>query len=254
VAESRVSCSFSVNVAPPPQLEKTRTVAFGDSITFGSDGLCPNAPSGLRWNPAELLRFSIGNLAAVANPYPKALEGMLKERYTAQVPTVFNAGVSGEYVTESDTFRRFTRVLNEQNPEIVLLQEGVNDLHVLALYGIPYARGYELVMDALRAMSLEARLRGKHVFLGTLLPQNPSGCRAYGVPPNAAVDLIRPTNDLIRGMAAAQGIDLVDLYAVFDGHLNDYLAQDGLHPSEAGYAAIARAFYDAIRQKFEKAP
>jgi lysophospholipase L1-like esterase len=254
VAENRVSCSFSVNVAPPPQLEKTRTVAFGDSVTFGSDGLCPMAPTGLHWNPAELLRFSFSDMAAVANPYPKALEGMLKERYTAQVPTVFNAGVSGEFVTESDTFRRFTRVLNEQNPEIVLLQEGINDLHVLDIYSIPYPRGYELVVNALRAMSREARLRGKHVFLGTLLPQNPGGCRAYGVPPRATVDLIRPTNDLIRGMAAAEGFDLVDLYAVFDGHLNDFLAQDGLHPSEAGYAAIARAFYDAIRQKFEKAP
>ena len=200
-----------------------------------------------------MLRSSIGELAAVANPYPAVLQGKLKERYTAQSPTVFNAGVSGEFVTESETRQRYTRLLNEQNPEVVLLQEGVNDLHVLAFYGIPPAEGARLVRDALRSLSLEARGRGMRVFLGTLLPQRPNGCRAFGVPPMASTDLIAPTNDLIRSMAAAEGLDLVDLFAVFNGHTTDFLAQDGLHPSDAGYAAIGQAFFDAIKQKLEKA-
>ncbi len=164
---------------------------------------------------------------------------MLKERYTAQSPTVFNAGVSGEFVTESETRQTIHALLNEQNPEIVLLQEGINDLHVLALYSIPPAEGARLVVEALRSMSLEARGRGMRVFLGTLLPQRPNGCRAFGIPPKADTDLITPTNDRIRAMAAAEGLDLVDLFAVFNGHTTDFLAQDGLHPSDAGYAAIA---------------
>jgi lysophospholipase L1-like esterase len=254
VSESRVSCSFNVTVAAPPQLEKTRMLAFGDSITFGSDGLCPFGQTGLTWTPIEMLRSSIGELAAVANPYPPVLQGKLKERYTSQSPVVFNAGVSGEFVTESETRRRYTRLLNEQNPEVVLLQEGINDLHVLAFYGIPPAEGARLVRDALRLLSLEARGRGMRVFLGTLLPQRPNGCRAFGIPPNSSTDLIAPTNDLIRSMAAAEGLDLVDLFAVFNGHTTDFLAQDGLHPSDAGYAAIGQAFFDAIRQKLEKAP
>ena len=252
VEASRVSCSFNVTVSAPPQLEKTRTLAFGDSITFGADALCTFlAPSTLRWSPAELLR-SVESMAAVAAPYPSVLERMLKERYTAQSPTVFNAGVGGEYVTESATHRRFTRALNERNPEIVLLQEGINDLHALDSYNIPHNQGYSLVVSALRSMSLEARGRGIQVFLGTLLPERPNGCRAYAVPPRGETDMIRPTNDLIRSMAAVERIDLVDLYAVFEGHLNDYIGQDGLHPSDAGYSAIATAFFDAIRQKFER--
>ena len=253
MSENRVSCSFNVTVAAPPQLEKTRMLAFGDSITFGSDGLCTMATTGLQWMPAQLLAMSIGERAAVANPYPSVLQGMLRARYTAQLPTVVNAGVGGEYVTESSTQQRYTRALNEQNPEIVLLQEGINDLHVLDTYNIPHNRGFQLVVDALRSMSLEARGRGKQVFLGTLLPQRPNGCRAYGIPPVAAEDLITPTNNMIRGMAAAEGIDLVDLFAVFNGHTTDFLAQDGLHPSDAGYAAIGQAFFDAIKQKLEKA-
>ncbi len=254
VSESRVSCSFNVTVAAPPQLTKTRMLAFGDSITFGSDGLCPFGPTSLHWTAIEMLKSSIGELAAVASPYPAVLQGMLKERYTAQSPTVFNAGLSGEFVTESETRRRYTRLLNEQNPEVVLLQEGINDLHVLPFYNIPPSQGSALVVSALRSMSLEARGRGMQVFLATLLPERPNGCRAFAVPPRGDSDLITPTNDLIRSMAATEGIDLVDLYALFADQVDSLIGQDGLHPSDAGYAAIGRAFFDAIKQKLETTP
>jgi len=166
----------------------------------------------------------------------------MKERYTAQLPTVFNAGLAGETVTDPATRQRFTRALNERNPEIVLLQEGINDLH----------GGITRIVSPLRAMSLEARGRGIQVFLGTLLPERPNGCRAFAVPPRNDADFIRPANDEIRSMAAAERIDLVDLYAVFESHLNEYIGQDGLHPTDAGYSAIAKAFFDAIRAKFER--
>jgi lysophospholipase L1-like esterase len=214
-------------------------LAFGDSITFGADSLC-NGLTALRWTPGEWLRSWEG-MAQVAAPYPSVLERMLKERYTAQSPTVFNAGVSGETVTDPATRQRFTRALNERNPEIVLLQEGINDLHA----------GTTRIAPALRAMSLEARGRGIQVFLGTLLPERPNGCRAFAVPPRNEADFIRPANDDIRSMAATEKIDLVDLYAVFESHLSEYIGQDGLHPTEIGYSAIAQAFYDAIRTKFE---
>lgn len=247
-----VSCSFNVTVSPPPHLEKTRTLAFGDSITFGSDGICPFGSSGLGWTPLELLRSSIGTLAQVANPYPLVLQGMLRDRYTAQAPTVFNAGLAGEFANDSQTRMRFTRALNEQNPEIVLLQEGINDLHVFELFGIPAGQGIRGVVEALRLMSVEARGRGMQVFLGTLLPERPNGCRAFAIPPRGSVDLITPTNDQIRAMAAAEHLDLIDLEALFAGQVDTLLAQDGLHPSDAGYSAIAKAFFDAIKQKFEK--
>lgn len=242
VSDGRVSCSFNVTVAPPPHLEKTRMLAFGDSITFGSDGLCSFGQTGLHWTAIEMLKSSIGQLAAVANPYPAALQGLLKERYTAQSPTVFNAGLSGEKVTDPATRQRFTRALNERNPEIVLLQEGINDVH----------EGITRITDPLRAMSLEARGRGMQVFLGTLLPERPNGCRAFAIPPKNDADLITPTNDQIRAMAAAEHLDLIDLNALFSGHLDTLLGQDGLHPSEAGYSAIANAFYNAIKEKYEK--
>ena len=251
VSENRVSCSFNVTVAPPPHLEKTRTLAFGDSITFGSDALCPFGPTGLQWTPAEFLRPWEG-LAAIAAPYPRVLEGLLRERYTAQSPVVVNAGVPGESANASDTRRRFTRALTEHAPEVLLLQEGINDLHGLDFYGIPHNQGISNLVAALRAMSLEARGRGVHVFLGTLLPERPNGCRAFGIPPKGTMDLITPTNNSIRGMAAAENIDLIDLATLFTGQVDALIGQDGLHPNEAGHAAIAKAFFDAIRAKFER--
>ena len=50
-------------------------------------------------------------------------------------------------------------------------------------------------------------------------------------------------------MAAAEHLDLIDLNALFAGQLDTLLGQDGLHPSDAGYSAIANAFYNAIKEK-----
>ena len=252
VSEQKVSCSFNVTVSPPPQLEKTRTLAFGDSITFGSNAICNgSSATALRWTPAELLKPWAELPPPPSTSYPSVLQAILRARYTAQNPVVVNDGLPGEAANDGDTRRRFTRALTEHQPEILLLQEGINDLHGLDFYGIPYGIGITRLVDALIAMSLEARGRGVHVFLGTLLPERPDGCRAFAVPPRGKEDLITPTNLQIRTRAPAAGIDLIDLAMVFNGQ-DSYIGQDGLHPTEAGYSAIAKAFFDAIRAKFER--
>jgi lysophospholipase L1-like esterase len=183
--------------------------------------------------------------------YPSVLQASLRARYTAQNPVVVNAGLPAEAVNDGATRQRFTRALAENAPEVVLLQEGINDLHGLDFYGIPYNQGIAGVVRALREMSLEARSRGIHVFLGTLLPERADACRAWAIPPKAKQDLITPTNSQIRSMAAAEGIDLIDLATLFSGQ-DSYIGFDGLHPTDAGYSAIAKAFFDAIRAKFER--
>jgi lysophospholipase L1-like esterase len=227
-------------------------LAFGDSITFGSNAICSgSSATALRWTPSELLMPFAELPPPPSTSYPSVLQASLRARYTAQNPVVINAGFPLESANDGDTRRRFTSALATNAPEIVLLQEGINDLHGFDFYGIPYAQGIEGVVRALRDMSLEARGRGIHVFLGTLLPERANGCRAFAIPPKAKQDLITPTNDQIRSMAAAQGIDLIDLAMVFSGQ-DSYIGQDGLHPSDAGYSAMAKAFFDAIRAKFER--
>jgi len=236
--QQKASCAFSVAVAAPPRLAATKFVAFGDSITRGVSAACVRSATGvIRWlSPAEDLRH-LEVRPAIA--YPTRLQVRLDGRYTAQTPTVANEGLPGESVISSSARSRLMAVLDSQAPDVLLLQEGVNDLHGYGAAGIP------LVADSLRLMVREGTARGLHVFLGTLLPEREGGCRA-GQP-----GLIAPANDLIRAVAAEEGVALVDLHAAFAGDTGTLLGEDGLHPSEAGYEKIAETFFNEIRARLE---
>ncbi len=200
-------CTFTVTVEVVPVLSVTHFVAFGDSITEGI--------------------LASGDLAA--NPYPAELKRQLTSRYSTQEFVVQNRGVGGERTT--DGVRRFPGVLGADNPEVVLLFEGVNDL----------AQGDQsqisVVIGNLRTMIQQAQGRGIRVFLGTLLPEIPGGSRTE-----------------IRMLAATQGATLVDLYQAFAGMERALIGVDGLHPNEMGYQKIGETFFNAVRTRLETAP
>jgi lysophospholipase L1-like esterase len=233
------TCTFTIRVDAPPRLAATRITAFGDSITQGVLAACNRTSSGalLRLSPLEDLRIL---LAAVDDgaAYPTRLQALLRARYATQAPSVANEGRAGENATLPTTRARLQTVLNTTAPEVLLLQEGVNDLNG----STPAAA----VAESLRTMVRDARARGVRVLLGTILPERAGSCRAF-----APTGLIEQTNDLIRGVAAAEGATLVDLYAGFGGQLNTLLGEDGLHPSEAGYQRMAEIFYDRMRATLE---
>jgi lysophospholipase L1-like esterase len=232
-------CSFSVQVEAPPRLQVERFLAFGDSITQGVTAECVRSSTGSFriLSHAEDTRILLEALDPT-NAYPTLLETMLKTRYTAQLPAVTNAGSAGEYVTASTTRSRFQNWLVSAMPQVVLLQEGVNDLHG----GMTAVQ----VAEAVRALVRDARARNIQVLVGTLLPERPGSCRAY------APAAIEPANQAIRLMAVGEGVGLVDLYAEFVGRTAELLGEDGLHPSPAGYARIAELFFDRIRAALEE--
>jgi lysophospholipase L1-like esterase len=214
------SCAFTVTLAVPPKLAATSFVAFGNSITEGKNAL--------------------GDV--LLNNYPANLRTMLVARYTAQaqVISVLNKGAGGESViTGSD---RIQTVLDADRPEVVLLEEGVNDL----LGGDPLK--VDEVIEALGDIVHKAKARGVRVFLATLIPGRPGQLRSGAVP------LIPPTNDKIRQLALSEGVTLVDLYQGFGGSPDPYIDVDGLHPNEAGYRKIAEIFFDAIKATLELQP
>ncbi len=215
------ACTFAITVLAPPRISATKFVAFGDSITRGD--------------------VAVGTIHLLASPrtsYPVSLRDLLVRRYTAQSIVVVNAGLGGERVT-TDGRIRLQSVLTRERPEVLLLQEGVNDLNSLGAAGIPN------VITALRSMVRDAKNQGVGVFLGTLLPQRPGGSRAH------SAGLIPYTNDLIRAMAATEGADLVDLYEGFGGVAGSLIGDDGLHPNTAGYEKMAEIFFDAMHAKLE---
>jgi acyl-CoA thioesterase-1 len=195
--------------------------------------------------PALLARFDDVPLLMAAvdvpNSYPAQLQTLLANRYSAQTPVVVNEGLPGERVEGGVT--RLPGVLALHVPEVLLLQEGVNNLN-----SRNNPDDIPIVVNGLRTMIREARNRGIQVLLGTLLPQRLGACRAY------APGLIEPANTQIRALAGAEGATIVDLYQAFAGMTDTLLGQDGLHPNEAGYERMAQMFVDVVRQRLETAP
>jgi lysophospholipase L1-like esterase len=172
--------------------------------------------------------------------YPVVLQSMMRDRYSFQEPVVLDEGSGGERATDTSTLPRLQMVLSQDAPEVLLLQEGANDLGAV---------NTSLLIAALRSMIREAKGRGVRVFLGTLLPQRAGGCRAGGA------GLVASTNDQIRMLSASEGIDLVDLYQVFvASDLDVTLSIDGLHPTAAGYQLMASAFLEGLRASLEVTP
>ncbi len=225
------SCNFSVTVtvvSVTPRISATRYVAFGDSITQGKAG-----PAGYHADP----RFSF------PDAYAKVLYDLLTVRYTAQTIEMYDEGIGGNQIhggTPPDGVTRLPDVLTTDTPQVLLLQEGVNDL----INGGSIAS----VIDGLRTMIREAKNRGVVLFLATLLPERPGGLRA------GHVELIAPANDQIRALAASEGAILVDLYQAFGGSPDPWIDADGLHPTVDGYRKMGETFFEAIKSQFEVQP
>ena len=238
----QASCSFTVTVQGQPKLSVTKFTAFGDSITEGiTNPPCGTVTSLGLATPLQLAqeRQLLEANVDYATSYPTQLRTLLQGRYGTQSPIVANDGSAGEFVADPNTIVRLRTALDAEKPDVLLLQEGVNDLNGLHSAGIP------MIRDQLQAMVQTARSRNIQVLLGTLLPQRVGACRGY-----APADIV-PMNDAIRTMAAANGATLVDLYQSFAGVADPYIGQDGLHPNASGYQQMANTFFQTIQSKYE---
>lgn len=229
------SCTFNVVIQAPPRISMTRFVAFGDSITWGEDGLAT-----LTMSPADLLSWNYPTARLLGREYPTVLQQLLTARYTTQTFSVFNDGFPGEKA--ANAVSRFTDSMIRNAPQVALLLEGTNDIYGGTGGNPP---GIAPAIAALRQMIVSARGRGIRVLLATVPPQNPAGPR--GALGYQTVPLL---NAEIRLLASSEGVPLVDVFDAFNGNLA-LLGPDGLHPNANGYVTIANKFYDVIRAQFE---
>lgn len=222
------TCTFRVEVSPLPRLSRTSFLAFGDSVTAGEVTVpltTGNGPGG----------FVFRQLVVPFSSYPTVLLDRLRTRYSAQTPTVVNAGLSGQKAFEG--FARFQSAMLTTRPEVVLLLMGYNDLENRSTA--------EAGIRSMDRMAKEARGRGARLFLATLTPSIQGRLRSQ------SDALIRQYNDSIRTLAAGEDAVLVDLYQAALPDLNAWIGVDGLHPTEAGYVKIADQFFAAIRADLE---
>jgi lysophospholipase L1-like esterase len=253
----RASCSFSVNVLPPPpRLGVTTILAFGDSITVGEVPMRgefvvrPRLVEPDKSYPADLTillgqrytgqgairidAFTLGSGNTTncwTNPPPPATSGIV----------VINAGCLGEKAADALTLSRLDDKMMTYRPDLVLLLEGVNDLNGAST--IPRA------MQGVLALIREARNRGARVMVGTLPPEIPGDVNA------GSSGIIVPFNRQLVPAATGAGAVVVDLYGDISADVTDWISPfDGLHPTEAGYQEMARVFFDSIKNAFEVQP
>ena len=207
--------------APVPRIGKVRFVAFGDSLTEGTI----SAPVTLQ-------------LVNIPHSYPAKLQEALRARYKNQPEIVVaNEGRAGE--SALDGRGRLIDAIKANNPEVLILMDGANDLLFF------HRRGVSRVVGGIEDMIKEARSRGVTVIVASLPPQRAGGLRAEGEP------YLAETNAQLRATAAEEGAGFVDVNAQLD---LSFVGQDGLHLTEAGYARLAEIFAGAIRAAFELPP
>jgi len=214
------TCAFSVAVAAPPRLKFTKFMAFGDSIT---EGVVSPAPT--------LLRLDL------ASSYPTRLQQQLTARYTAQTVTVVNAGKAGEFA--ADALPRLQHELKANRPQVVILAEGTNDLNAQL--------GPDQTAVRMEDLAREVIYFGAIAVVGTIPPMRPGGPKAN------CPDCVPPYNARVVALTSSKGARTVDIYPVIAADMPLLLGADGIHPTVAGYQAIATTYFDAIAALFEEA-
>ena len=197
-------------------MQRVRIVAMGDSTTAGTPAFL---------SPAEAPPAGRGNETS------QYAHWLMQSRPDWEV---LNRGVNGE---RSDQIRaRFERDVIAPGPAVVVLIAGVNDVY----QGRPAAH----VIEQLRWMFDRARQAGIRVVAGTIVPYNTA------TPDQNA--RMREINDWIRLRAASTaGLAVADTRAaVAAPGKPDTLSEtaDQLHPTPAGYRAMAEAIRPAIEQ------
>jgi lysophospholipase L1-like esterase len=208
--------AFSAVMTADQSPERVRIVAMGDSTTAGTPAFSSPLESPPRGSGDATSQYAYWLMQA----HPEW--------------EVLNRGVNGE---RSDQIRaRFDRDVLSVRPAVVVLVAGVNDVY----QGRPASH----VIEQLRWMYDKARQSGIGVVAGTILPYDTATPDQ-----NARMQQI---NAWIRQQAAADpALGFVDTRTAVGAPANpDKLSEsaDHLHPSPAGYRAMAEAIRPVIER------
>jgi lysophospholipase L1-like esterase len=174
---------------------------------------------------------------------------------------VINAGLGGNSTT--DGLDRFDRDVLAHDPDLVVIQFGINDSAV-DVWRNPPATSPRVSIETfganLRRLIERSRQAGARVVLMTTnpirwtpklkelygkLPYNPDRPDGFDLP------LLSRYNAAARRVANEAGVPLVDVHAEFMRGDVDGLLLDGMHPGDAGHAIVAGLLAPVIRQQLQ---
>jgi lysophospholipase L1-like esterase len=149
-----------------------------------------------------------------------------------------NRGISGQ--TTAQMLVRFRQDVIDLHPAAVVILAGTNDIAGNTGIATP-----AMIENNLRSMAELAKANGVRVILASVLPVSDYPWRP-GLRP---ADKVRRLNAWIGQYAATIGAIYLDYYAALanaEGGMDRPFAEDGVHPSAAGYAVMAPLAQRAI--------
>ena len=155
-----------------------------------------------------------------------------------------NRGVGGQ--TSAQTSQRFDFHLGELEPDIVVIQVGVNDLKAIPL--MPNER--DVIVDLCRAhirqMVEDAKELGATVIVTTILPVGEVPLMRQPVWSDDVAQAIYEINGYITSIADEQVLVFDGFSAIADaqGKMPEDFRKDELHLNSQGYTALNEAFVE----------
>lgn len=195
-----------------------------------------------------------------------------KRKYSAQLAKTFpaikviNKGIGGH--TTAMAARRFQADVLDQNPNLVVIQFGINDAAVDVWKTPPAESSRVSLADYeanLRRFVTEIQGAGAEVILMTpnQVRWTPALLEMYGKPPYDPEDvqgfsrILGTYAQVVRQLAEELNVPLVDVYSFYDTPERRATAcvellPDGMHPSEKGHALVAGELAKVLEQKISK--
>jgi len=175
--------------------------------------------------------------------YQEILPYLLAEEFAAGDETIVlkNHSVSG--AETADVIANLLSTAVDDNPDIVTLLIGVNDIHN-KVSAVKFAENYEEILSRLQ-QGTKAKIYVINLpFIGS---------DKLMLPPYQALfdERTREFNEIIKDLAVKYSIKYIDLYSptvdLFK-RSGDHYSKDLFHPSALGYKVWADIIYDRINQ------
>ena len=155
-----------------------------------------------------------------------------------------NRGIGAQTTTQM--LVRFRADVLNLKPQVVHLLAGTNDIA-----GNTGPTSLSRIKEAIMSMCEQAKARDIKIVLASILP-----AKVYPWNPSLdPVPSILALNQWLKEYAAQEGFVFADYYSTLsDGNdsFQKRLANDGIHPNAAGYAAMEPIAREAIAKAFQK--
>lgn len=187
-----------------------------------------------------------------------------KELPEAGIPIkVINAGIGGN--TTRQAVARFEKDVLQHQPDLVVIQYGINDSAV-DVWKNPPATKSRVPKEKYEAnlRSLIKQLKQKEIAVILMTPNSlrwiPRIKELYGKPPYDADDpngfnlFLKAYAETVRQIAKEEHVPLVDVYAAFEtyakqpGQSAQDLLLDGIHPNTKGQQMVADLLIPKVKQ------